>query len=135
MTDFKAIYKNILTLAPELWSLRVGSALKSKVDGLMDLNLDVLQKEGNAMVIALSHYYKHESGDMIADPDMEIRLTKNGFAEALSYQDSYVYQRVYFDSNSLSPKLKESLNSFLEQWLRNCINQGHQLNKYKREKD
>lgn len=127
MTEFETIYKNIMTLAPELWRLRVGSALKSKVAGLMDLNLDVLQKESNKMVIALSHYYKHPSGDMIADPDMEIQLIRSGFAEALTYQDGYMFQRVYLDSTRFYPKLKKDLNVFLDQWLKNCINQSHRL--------
>lgn len=121
-------YKMLINLVPELWSLEVGEALKSQSEGYMDLNLDVLDKEADRMTMALSHYYKHPSGDMIADPDMEIRVYRpHGFVEALTYQDSLVYQRVYLDENRYYPKLKKSLNSFLSQWLKNCLAQGHQL--------
>ncbi len=65
---------------------------------------------------------------MIPDPDMEIRVYRtNEFVEALTYQDSLVYQRVYLDENHHYPNLKKSLNSFLSQWLKNCLVQGHQL--------
>lgn len=72
-------YKKLLILIPELWSLEAGQALKSKSEGYMDLNLDVLTVNDEHIVIALSHYYKHQSGGMIADPGMEIRVYRNGF--------------------------------------------------------
>jgi len=40
----------------------------------LDLNLDILQRQPDRILIALSHYWKHGSGDMIADPDMEIAV-------------------------------------------------------------
>lgn len=64
----------------------------------MDLNLDVLYKEGDALVVALSHYYKHPSGDMCADLDMQIRLFPElKMAEALTFQQAIppLYQEVY----------------------------------------
>ena len=62
----------------------------------MDFNLDILQRKGDVLRIAISHYYKHPSGDMIADPDMEVRVNrKTETAEALTYQDTYGYQEVY----------------------------------------
>ena len=48
----------------------IPEAKKSQVSGFMDLNLDRLSRDGSVTVIALSHYYKHPSGDMIPDPDM-----------------------------------------------------------------
>lgn len=128
-TVYERNYKTLIKLAPELWCLDAGEALKSRSEGFMDLNLDVLYKpQDDQMTIALSHYYKHPSGDMIPDPDMEIRVYRShGFVETLTYQDSLVYQRVYLDENRYYPKLKKSLNSFLSQWLKNCLAQGHQL--------
>lgn len=53
----------------------------------MDLNLDVLFRQGNIVRIALSHYYKL-NGDMIADPDMEIIINAEPMtANAMTYQD------------------------------------------------
>lgn len=40
----------------------------------MDLNCDVLEVGQDYRRIALSHYWKHDSGDMIPDPDMEIAV-------------------------------------------------------------
>ena len=123
-------YKKLMKLAPDLWSLAQGDALKSQSSGLMDLHLDVLSvdEEARQMVIALSHYYQHPSGDMIPDPDMELRIDRSfGMVEALTYQDSIGFQRVYLDDGRYYPKLRNKLNSFLGTWLRNCLSQGHKL--------
>ena len=90
----KRIYTKLLVVAPDLWS--IGEYAKSKVDGYMDLNLDVLVSTEDYRRIALSHYWKHDSGDMIPDPDMEIGVYRDWqMAEALSYQDMYSYDEVY----------------------------------------
>ena len=107
----------------------IPEAKKSQVSGFMDLNLDRLSREGSVTVIALSHYYKHLSGDMVPDPDMTIRImTHEKVAEALSYQDLYMYRTVYQDEGRIvSPAVKQELNDFLCQWLSNCLDQGHRL--------
>ena len=128
----KTIYQRVYDKLEELvGDLReIPEAKKSQVPGFMDLNLDRLLPNGNLTAIALSHYYKHPSGDMIPDPDMEIRIMpKERAAEALSYQDSFSYRLVYGDEGRLvSVALKHDLNQFLEQWLSNCLEQGHRLN-------
>jgi hypothetical protein len=48
-------------------------AAKLTAPGFMNLNV-VLSRHHKKMVIALSHYYKHPSGDMIADPDITIAV-------------------------------------------------------------
>lgn len=58
--------KKLERLRPKLRGLP--NALKLKVAGYMDLNVDVLERKKMQLVIAPSHYYKHSSGDMIADP-------------------------------------------------------------------
>jgi hypothetical protein len=69
------IFHKLLDVVPDLLTSEEGG--KSKVDGYMDLGLDILFRSPEKLVIALSHYYKHPSGDMIADPDMEVAvLTK-----------------------------------------------------------
>ena len=107
----------------------IPDAKKSRVTGFMDLNLDRVSHNGSVTVIALSHYYKHPSGDMIPDPDMEIRImTDEKMAEALSYQDMYMYRTVYEeDGRVASPAVKQELNDFLYHWLSNCLAQGHRL--------
>ena len=121
------IYKKLLRVAPELLLTR--ESAKSKVSGLMDLNLDVLVRTPGYRRIALSHYWKHPSGDMIADPDMEIAVFFNdGLAEALTYQDALLYECAYSEGETLSDfGVHTRLNVFLEQWLDNLIEQGHVL--------
>jgi len=94
----------------------------------MEFNLDILQSNGDVLRIAISHYYKHPSGDMIPDPDMEIMVNrKNKTAEALTYQDMYRYQEVYSADGSCNESLKHSLNEFLLMWLDNLYQQGHRI--------
>lgn len=91
----------------------------------MNLNLDDL---GNH-VFAMAHNYK-QHGDIMADPDMTIRIIpKMQSVEALTYQlDSMgIYQQVYPDEKHVIPKLKKELNSFLEKWLINLIQQRFKL--------
>lgn len=67
------IYKKLLVVVPDMHTIE--SHGKSVVGGgIMDLCFDVLSRTDSKVVIALSHYYKHKSGDMIADPDMEVAV-------------------------------------------------------------
>ena len=119
------IYKKLLVVVPDLQSIEESG--KSIVAGFMDLNLDILKRGTDKTIIALSHYYKHPSGDMVADPDMEIAVypAKN-MAEALSYQDSFVYREVYSEGGTkVDVRARRDLNQFLTQWLSNLIEQGH----------
>lgn len=76
---------------------------------------------------ALSHYYKHSSGDMVPDPDMEVLVRHhNRTVEALTFQDIQRYDEVYPEPGKYRPALKKSLNAFLQTWLLNIIQQGHQ---------
>ena len=126
MFVYELIYKKILKLVPHLFTLKIGTGLCSKAGSYMDLHLNILQKEDNFIVIALSHTYL-KNGDKVADPDMEIKVYTgdNKMAEALTYQDYICYQVVYPKPNYVNLKLKNDLNRFLNMWLSNCINQGH----------
>jgi len=52
---------------------------------------------------------------------------KNKMAEALTLQNSYIYQEVYPTPTTFYHKLKKQLNSFLNSWLNNCIQQGYKF--------
>lgn len=121
------IYSKLLAVAPGLWS--IDEYAKSQVDGYMDLNLDVLIATGDYRRIALSHYWKHDSGDMIPDPDMVIAVYRDWqMAEALTYQDMWTYDEVYpvpGGEADRGPYL--SCNAFLEKWLEALAEQGHVL--------
>jgi uncharacterized protein YqiB (DUF1249 family) len=126
MNTQKEIYNRLIRVIPNLYSINESG--KSEVSGFMDFNLDILQRNGDVLRIAISHYYKHPSGDMIADPDMEIMVNrKNEAAEALTYQDLYQYQEVYAEDGSCNQSLQISLNDFLLMWLNNLYEQGHKI--------
>ena len=103
----KEIYKRLIRVIPNLYSIKESG--KSEAPGFMDFHLDILQRKGDVLRISISHYYKHPSGDMIADPDMEILVNrKSETAEALTYQDIYGYQEVYSEDSSCNQSLQES---------------------------
>jgi uncharacterized protein YqiB (DUF1249 family) len=122
----KEIYNRLIRVIPNLYSIKESG--KSESSGFMDFNLDILQRKGDVLRIAISHYYKHPSGDMIPDPDMEVMVNrKTGTAEALTYQDTYGYQEVYAEDGSCNQLLQNSLNEFLLMWLNNLYEQGHKI--------
>lgn len=119
------IFHKLLDVVPDL--LTIEESGKSAVPGYMNLNLDILHRTPERIIIALRHYYKHQSGDMIADPDMEIAVyPSREHAEALTYQDTYGYQSV-LGAEGVDAKLQRDLNNFLSQWLTNLIEQGHRI--------
>ena len=118
-------YRKLTMLLPSL--PRIPEYSKSTVSGYMDLHLDCMEKDGGVHKIALSHYYKHPSGDMIPDPDMTMLVDTVGqTVEALTYQDIYRYDEVIVDGEA-DQSIRKSLNNFLSQWLLNCIDQGHRF--------
>ena len=118
------IFHKLLDVVPDL--LTIDEHGKSVVDGFMDFSVDILHRTQERIIIALSHYYKHPSGDMIADPDMEVAVyPSRECAEALTYQDSYGYQSVLLNDGQVNTGLQRDLNRFLTQWLTNLIDQGH----------
>ena len=126
MNTQEEIYRRLIRVIPNLYSIKESG--KSEAPGFMDFHLDILQRKGDVLRIAISHYYKHPSGDMIPDPDMEIMVNrKNETAEALTYQDIYQYQEVYFEDGSCDQSLQHSLNEFLLMWLNNLYEQRHKI--------
>lgn len=94
--------------------------------GYMDLSVDILEDNEDERRIAMAHNFI-QNGDVMADPDMEIKIHKKlEAAEALTYQlDSLgVYQEVYPEPGKINVKLKKDLNKFLLQWLRTLEKQG-----------
>ena len=122
----QSIYKKLIKIIPDIATRRSAGKSQLSSDALMDLNLDVLSRQGNIVRIALSLYYK-QNGDMIADPDMEIIInTQLMTANAMTYQDSMIFQSAE-QEGAINQKLVNDLNEFLDQWLQNCIEQGHNV--------
>ena len=97
--------------------------------GHMDLNIDFLRDEDNDIYIfSMAHNFT-QNGDLMCDPDMEIRVfPKTEMAEALTFQlDSLgIFQRVYQD-NKVNIEIKKDLNRFLDKWLTNIKSQKYSL--------
>jgi uncharacterized protein YqiB (DUF1249 family) len=137
MQPYSSIYKKLMQVIPDLINhieegKHHGKSVKEPKGGLMDLNFDYLgkDKKGNYL-IALSHYFE-QNGDMIADPDMQIRILPDlEAAEAMTFQDQFGYQEVYPDKGDgkeyVDLRRKKDLNQFLSQWLTNIIRQGHKI--------
>ena len=92
----------------------------------MKLSIDKISVGDDEIVIALAHNFI-QNGDVMADPDMEVRITPSmKMVEALTYRlDSLgIYQRVYSEPGKYDPRLKKEQNRFLNQWLKNLLDQG-----------
>lgn len=99
---------------------------KMKSGAFMDLNMDFLINTDKGIVISMAHNFV-QNGDVMADPDMEIRIVKGTqMVEALSYRlDTMgINNHVYETETKFYPQLKKELNSFLNTWLKNLISQG-----------
>lgn len=96
--------------------------LKIENKPYMTLHVDRLGSDR----LSMAHNY-NQNGDVMADPDMEIRVNVDlKMAEALTFQQDGlgIYQVVYPEPGKVYPKLKQELNSFLRQWLKNIKAQG-----------
>lgn len=127
MNIYSRNYKKLLKLIPTLLDIKTSAKLTAP--GFMNLNVDILNRHHKKIVVALSHYYKHPSGDMIADPDITMAVyTEAESVDVLTYQDCFGFRTVYSpDGMAFSPSTKKELNSFLGQWLTNLAEQGHTL--------
>lgn len=117
----KLIYEQIYDKLEKIGILKLkpGQYTKLKSRAFMDLAVEHLYRN----VFSLTHYYK-QGGDLVPDPDMQIRVMPEGkMAEAMSYQDTYGYRQVYSDGK-VDLKAKKELNAFLNKWLSNLIRQG-----------
>ena len=122
------IFHRLLDVVPDLMTLSAGNYGRSEVSGFMNLNLDVLAKGPQRIVIALSHLYRHPSGDMIPDPDMQITVfLSDEYAEAQTFQDFYGFRAVETSVGQVDQLVQRELNSFLLTWLGNLIAQGHSV--------
>ena len=120
---YQTIFKELNKIV-DLNKLQELEHLKFTSKGFMDLNFDFLRiDEQDRHIIAISHYYK-QNGDMISDPDMEIRIDHSRnppTCEALTYQDSNLYQEIYpivDNVEMVNPIFKQSLNNFLLYWIK-----------------
>lgn len=133
MNRYELIYRELDNLLPggvEKFCSDSEKHVKLKAKGFMDLSIDVIswkeEKGKETFRIAMAHNFI-QNGDVMADPDMEIRIHREQkTAEALTFQlDSLgVYQVVYPQPEIVNTKLKIQLNIYLVRWLKNIKIQG-----------
>jgi hypothetical protein len=122
------IFNQLLSIIPDLQTRNKAGKSKLESQSMMDLNLDILYREDSTMMIALSHYYKHDSGDLISDPDVVLLVNfDNKTATARTFQDIFGYQDA-MSGGVVNVKLEQSLNEFAVMWNENNISYGHQIN-------
>jgi uncharacterized protein YqiB (DUF1249 family) len=133
MEIYTRLYKKLTRLIPNLEEhLAKGTESgTSTAAGFMDLHFDNLGKDTTgAYQIALAQYHEM-NGDRVPDPDMQVRVnTELKTAEALTFQNIYLYQQVYEEAEGkhyVNVTLKKQLNDFLDIWLSNAINQNHRI--------
>lgn len=118
-------------LEPIMTALGDADYVKLESNGFMDLHVDKLDESNGTgertIRVSLAHYFE-QNGDLVPDPDMELMVYPDRWmAEALTYQDSMIYQEVYTaeaGKTMVRPRLKNELNRFLKLWLSNIKKQG-----------
>jgi hypothetical protein len=129
----ETVYKKLLQLIPDLLE-RLGTTegiVRSRIDGRPDLIYSYAQQDGDGNhCITLSHEVEIY-GDTAPDPEILIRvIPEREFAEALTFHDRFVYQRVYEeheDEPFIHYKNMKELNDYLSNWLSRLIIHGHTI--------
>lgn len=129
MKPTKHATTNYKRIKPFIDGLRGQDHRRYTAAGYMDLVLERLYDTDGGTVYSLTHYGE-QNGDMMADPDMEIKVNADaGTVEPLTWQNDYLgrYDQVYINRNGqrlYSPRLRASLDDFLWHWLQNIEAQG-----------
>ena len=121
-TIYETNYERLNKILGDLLDTMEFEHVKLESKGFMDLHVDKISDDK----IAIAHNYV-ENGDVIPDPDMQLRVIRCGdtnFLEAMTFQNRLMYQEVYPKTGWFDPKLKRELNSFLRQWLTNLKKLG-----------
>ena len=130
-TNYKALYPFIEAVDS------AGGSAHFKADGFMDLVVENLERRetflGNPMDVYSISHYGEQTGDLMADPDMEIGIVSDGEKMRvipLTFQNDYMglYQQVFkfnqHDGWMYSKALCTDLDEFLYSWLQNIKEQG-----------
>ena len=136
-TKVELNYRNFAKMFPEIASgeyryLRMEAGEAG--GGMMPLHLEWIDTD----VIAVGHTYT-VNGDLMRDPEMTFRMDREkGTLEPLTFQQDgsiQIYQQVYPEPGRWIPKLRNDLNTFAQQWLKNISQQGYQKREAVMERD
>ncbi len=114
-------YYHMLRLAPGV--RRMEGGFLSRLEGAMDLYLEILEQTPYTSLIHLTYFFAHESGQR-PDPDATLRLYHDSAqAEILELRQKALPLGAGREWPSLEQKWRANL--FLSKWLSYCLGQGH----------
>ena len=125
--DIEWIYNDNYRRLFLLGVMDITSFKKIKSKGYMDLNIDVLEDNDETRVIAMAHNIIMD-GDLIADPEITIKLFKNtAEAKVLTYQvySLGVYEKIYESENVVDYHSMYYLNRYFNNWLITLEERGY----------
>jgi len=125
--DIEWIYHDNYRRLFLLGVMDITSFKKIKSKGYMDLNIDVLEDNDETRVIAMAHNIIMD-GDLIADPEITIKLFKNtAEAKVLTYQvySLGVYEKIYESENVVDYHSMYYLNRYFNNWLITLEERGY----------
>ncbi|MCJ7571058.1 MAG: hypothetical protein MUO82_04180 [Candidatus Thermoplasmatota archaeon] len=125
--DIEVIYQDNYRRLFLLGVMDITSSKKIKSKGYMDLNIDVLEDNDETRVIAMAHNIIMD-GDLIADPEMTIKLFKNtAETKVLTYKvySLGVYEKIYESENVVDYHSMYYLNRYLNNWLITLEERGY----------
>jgi uncharacterized protein YqiB (DUF1249 family) len=121
-------YHHLQRLAPELRDLEGG--FLSRLEGAMDLSLEILEQTPYTTLIHLTYFFAHESGQL-PDPDANLRIYHDSCqAEILELRQKALPLNRGAELPTLDQKWKANL--FLSKWLSYCAQQGHRFGEAER---
>ena len=129
--DIEWIYHDNYRRLFLLGVIDITSFKKIKSKGYMDLNIDVLEDNDEIRVIAMAHNIIM-GGDLIADPEITIKLFKNtAEAKVLTYQvySLGVYEKIYESENVVDYHSLYYLNRYFNNWLITLEERGYYTTK------
>jgi len=120
-------FQKLLQVAPELELTQAHAT--TRVAGLMDLYVEVLERDRDYRRIALTHKFTDQSGEVVIELDMQVSVFfADRLAEALTYQDPFEFQNAYAIAGELPNLVVHiALNWSLEHWLDILATQGYLL--------
>lgn len=116
-------YALLLKLAPGLKEF--DGVYLSRLEGAMDLYMEVLEQTPYTTLVHLTYYFSHEEGQL-PDPDATVRVYHDsGQVEVLALKQNALPLSRSFEHPALEQKWKANL--FLSKWLSYCVQQGHRF--------
>ncbi|UJG41300.1 MAG: DUF1249 domain-containing protein [Candidatus Heimdallarchaeum aukensis] len=122
-TIFHKNYDLLMKLIPNVEEIEEKLILYS--GNLMELHISILSRDESEMILSMGHYFL-QNDDLVPDPEVVIRIDSlKKIAEVLSYKDQYLFSVVYPSKSMVDTESRDSLNSFLNLWLKRMLTEKY----------